>query len=164
MYVFYIIFSYTYDSYSHNGHSNLTERSLNHTYNFTRGFPVATMATFAAITYSPLVRHFFTSKNKAIYQGFSQTSTQLDAIFTLFLQQEWWIYLSQGISHLLDWTPGKLQWVGAQQPPLGTRGEAYSSLTCGNTGKLPTLASIISFLDLRSQKSEVFQQLKVLGL
>lgn len=49
-------------------------------------------------------------------------------------------------------------------PHWGTSGEAYSPLTCGNTGRLPTLASVISFLDLRSQKIEVFQQLKVLGL
>lgn len=39
---------------SHNGHFSLTECSLNPKYNFTRGFP---RATFAAITYSPLVRH-----------------------------------------------------------------------------------------------------------
>lgn len=66
------------------------------------------------------------------------------------------------MSHLLDWTHGKLQWEEAQ--PWGTGGEAHLPLTCGNTGRLPTLASIISFLDVRSQKSEVFQQLKVLGL
>lgn len=48
-----------YDNYSQNGHVNLTEWSLNHKNNFTRGFPkwLPTTATFAAITYSPLVRH-----------------------------------------------------------------------------------------------------------
>lgn len=50
-------FCHTYDTYSHNGHFNLTECSLNQKYNFTRGFPTATTATFAAITYSLLVKH-----------------------------------------------------------------------------------------------------------
>lgn len=47
-------------------------------------------------------------------------------------------------------------WHGAMTG--STKSPPWAPLTCGNTRRLPTLASILSFLDVRSQKSEVFQR------
>lgn len=139
---------------SHNGHFNLIECSLNHKNNFTRGFSIATTATFAAITYSPLVRHKLPPLQKHL-AGVFPNKHPVRCYFH---------FISPAGMMDLPFPEDFTRWIGllAQCSERSTN-RPPGTLTCGNTRRFPTLAPIISFLDVRSQKSEVFQQLKVLG-
>lgn len=132
-----------------------------HKYNFTRGFPRATFA--AIITYSPLVRHKrLHLQNQDHLAGVVPNKHPVRCCFHFVSPAGMMdLPLPEDFTHVgLDSWQAAVG--GTQTAPLGHRWR--SPFTCGNTGRLPSLASIISFLDVRSQKSEVFQQFKVLGL
>lgn len=152
--------------------TNTIYKRLSHAYN---GY--ICYLSFAAITNSLWNTSFFTSTCKKgmlcpIKQGhlpgFSQTSAQLNATFTspLFLQKEWWISTSQRGFHTF-WVTGRI--LPAQTwyitgPHLGRAQVEKPAHLLHKRGTFRVLASIIFLLDVRSAKSEVFGQLKVLRL
>lgn len=134
-------------------HFNLTECSLNHKYNSTISpqppwpclLPSLTVIgetqTSSPPKPRPLSRVFPDKHPVRCYCHFVSAAGMMDLSFPE------------------DVTPVGLDSWQAAVGGSTTLGHRWRS-----PGRLPTLASIISFLDVRSQKSEVFQQLKVLGL
>lgn len=103
---------------SHNGHFSLTECSLNHRYNFTRGFPTA---TFAAIPYSPLVTHKLLLQNQDHLAGLFPNKHSVRCYFH-FVSPAGMMDLPfpEDFTHVGQ---DKLQWEGAQTAPTGAQVE-----------------------------------------
>lgn len=148
---------------------------------FTRGFSMLTMATFAtchlqqslttwetqASSLPHARRGWSVPYNRAIYQGFPNRCPIRCYFHFSFVSPKGTMnfHFSKGISHpLSNWEDlACTNMVHHCSPPgQSTTGEA--SPLPAQKAAFKVLASIIFLLDIRSPKSEVFEQLKVLRL